>query len=197
MPHLWFAARVTRKAGQTGGLPCTSCKAAEVWEVDALITEVRNNGGNTNWHTARYALKCPKRCRSPMISLEAPPFGKQRVRQQAYRYALINLALTILREAEARPTQQAVGTIEVWLALHVIRPFMKDQPLLNEFWRAATIEHRHSWTKPRRRRRIPSSRLARRTGSRCGRSRYRSFPGAGRRGGSAGSSSAHRGASRP
>lgn len=125
---------------------CISCKATEVWELDAMIAEVRNNGGNTDWRAARYALKCPKRCASPIISLLPIPFGRQRARRQAHRHALINLALTILREAAGRSSQEAVGTIEVRLALHVLRPFVRDQRLLNEFWRAATIEPRHPWT---------------------------------------------------
>lgn len=125
---------------------CTSCKASEVWELDALIAEVRNNGGNTDWRTAPYALKCPKRCHAPMITLLPIPFGRRRARQQAYRHSLVNLALEILRDAATRSAQQTVGTIEVRLALHVLRPFVRDQPLLNAFWRAATIEPRHPWT---------------------------------------------------
>lgn len=57
--------------------------------------------------------------------------------------SLINLALTILREVSARSAYSVVGTIEVRLALHVLRPFARDQWLLNEFWLAATIEPRH------------------------------------------------------
>lgn len=125
---------------------CTSCKAVEVWELDALVDEVRRNGGNTDWHTARYALKCPRRCASPMISLLPIPYGRQRARRQAHRHALVNLALAILREAAGRSAEQAVGTIEVRLALHVLRPFVRDQQLLNEFWRSATILPRHPWT---------------------------------------------------
>lgn len=125
---------------------CTSCKATEVWELDALITEVGNNGGNTDWHTARYAVKCPRRCASPIISLLPIPFGKQHARSQAHRHALINLSLQILREAAGRSPVQAVGTIEVRLALHVLRPFVKDPQLLAEFWKAATVEPRHPWT---------------------------------------------------
>lgn len=75
---------------------CTSCKATEVWELDALIAEVRNNGGNPDWHTARYAVKCPKRCHSPVVTLLPIPFGKARARRRAHRHALINLALMIL-----------------------------------------------------------------------------------------------------
>lgn len=47
---------------------CTSCRATEVWELDALIREVREIGGSTDWHAARYLLKCPKRCHLPMIT---------------------------------------------------------------------------------------------------------------------------------
>jgi hypothetical protein len=125
---------------------CTSCKATEVWELDALITEVRNNGGNTDWHTAHYALKCPKRCHSPMISLLPIPFGRERARKAAHRHALVNLALAVLREAASRSASEAVGTIEVRLALHVLRPYVRDQALLTAFWRAATISPRHPWT---------------------------------------------------
>ena len=125
---------------------CRSCKATELWDLDALITEVRNNGGNTDWRAARWSIKCPRHCASPMITLLAIPFGKQRVRRRAYRHVLINLALQILREAAQRSAQEPVGTIEVRLALHVLRPFMGERRLLVGFWSAATAEPRHPWT---------------------------------------------------
>ena len=125
---------------------CRGCGAVEVWELDALITEVRNNGGNTDWNAAHWALKCPKRCAAPRVALLALPFGKQRARRRAHRHALINLSLQILREAAQRSAYEAVGTVDVRLALHVLRPFVRDQRLLTEFWKAATIEPRHPWT---------------------------------------------------
>lgn len=125
---------------------CRSCKATELWELDALIAEVRNNGGNTDWKAAHWSIKCPHRCSSPRVTLLALPFGKQRARRQAHRQTLINLALQILQEAAQRSAHEAVGTLEVRLALHVLRPFVGDQSLLVEFWKAATIESRHPWT---------------------------------------------------
>ncbi len=125
---------------------CRSCKATELWELGALIDEVRSNGGNTDWRAARSAIKCPHRCASPMIHLLPIPYGKQRARRRAHRHALINLALQILREAAQRSAQEPVGTIEVRLALHVLRPFVREQRLLTEFWTAATTQPRHPWT---------------------------------------------------
>lgn len=125
---------------------CRSCKATELWELDALIAEVRNNGGNTDWKAAHWSIKCPHRCASPRVTLLALPFGKQRARRQAHRNTLINLALQILREAAQRSAHEPVGTLEVRLALHVLRPFVGEQRLLTEFWHAATIEPRHPWT---------------------------------------------------
>jgi hypothetical protein len=125
---------------------CRSCRAAEVWELDALIAEVHNNGGNSDWRSAPRSIKCPHRCAAPMIHLVIIPFGKQRARRRAHRHALINLSLQILREAANRSAEQPVGTLEVRLALHVLRPFVKDHRLLTEFWKAATIEPRHPWT---------------------------------------------------
>jgi hypothetical protein len=81
-----------------------------------------------------------------MVELLPIPYGKQRSRRQARRGALINLSLQILREAAARSAHETVGTIEVRLALHVLRPFMRDQRLLTGFWKAATLEPRHPWT---------------------------------------------------
>ena len=81
-----------------------------------------------------------------MIDLLPIPFGKQRARPRAHRHALINLSLQILREAAQRSAREPVGTIEVRLALHVLRPFVREQRLLTEFWKAATIEPRHPWT---------------------------------------------------
>lgn len=125
---------------------CRSCKATELWELDALITEVRNNGGNTDWRAAHWSIKCPHRCASPRVSLQALPFGKQRARRHAHRNTVINLALQILREAAQRSAYEPVGTLEVRLALHVLRPFVGEQRLLIEFWKAAIIEPRHPWT---------------------------------------------------
>jgi hypothetical protein len=47
---------------------CRSCRAMEVWELKALIAEAQNNGGNTNWNAARWSIKCPRRCPSPILS---------------------------------------------------------------------------------------------------------------------------------
>lgn len=125
---------------------CTSCKATEVWELDALIAEVRNQGGNTDWRAARWSIKCPRRCASPRIDLLALPFGKARARRQAQRHALLNVALEILRAAAQRSAHEAVGTIEVRLALHVLRLFVQDDQLLAAYWKAATVQPRHAWT---------------------------------------------------
>ncbi|MHA6723797.1 hypothetical protein [Sphingomonas sp. RS2018] len=125
---------------------CRSCLATEVWDLAALIDEVRANGGNTDWRAARSALKCPKRCASPLIHLLPIPYGKQRARQRAHRHALINLALQILQAAAYQSSSKAVGTIEVRLALHVLRPFVRDPKLLTKYWTAATLEPRHPWT---------------------------------------------------
>lgn len=122
------------------------CKATEVWELDALIAEVRKNGGNTDWNAAHRSLKCPHRCASPRIDLLPLPYGKQRARRRAHQHAVMNLALQILREAAQRSASETVGTIEVRLALHVLRPFVGEQRLLTEYWKAATIEPRHPWT---------------------------------------------------
>jgi hypothetical protein len=125
---------------------CRGCRAEEVWDLDALIAEVRRSGGNTDWGAAGRSIKCPKRCAAPRIDLLPIPFGRRRARRHAHRHALINLSLQILREAAQRSGQELVGTIEVRLALRVLAPFVADQRLLTEFWRAATIEPRHPWT---------------------------------------------------
>ncbi len=125
---------------------CRSCRAVEVWELGALITEVTTNGGNTDWRAARWSIKCPRRCASPNITLLPIPFGRERARRRAHRHALINLALQILRDAAQRSGREPVGTIEVRLALHVLRPVVKDQRLLITYWEAATTEPRHPWT---------------------------------------------------
>lgn len=117
-----------------------------MWELSALIAEVTNNGGNTNWHTAKYAVKCPERCASPMIRLVPIPFGRERARRREHRHALLNLSLQILQEAARRSTTGTVGTIEVRLALHVLRLYGCEQRLLRDYWKAATEEVRHPWT---------------------------------------------------
>lgn len=124
---------------------CRSCRACEVWELDALIAQVRRSGGNSDWRAARSAVACPANCPAPVIDLLPIPFGRQRARRQVHRHALINLSLRILREAAQRSSQEAVGTVEVRLALHVLRPFVRDSRLLVDFWQRATVEPRHPW----------------------------------------------------
>lgn len=125
---------------------CRSCKATEIWELDALMAEVRRNGGSIDWRSSRAAIRCPRHCAAPMIDLLAIPFGKQRARRRAHHHALINLALQVLRDAAHRSSTEAAGTVEVRLALHVLRPFVGNSRLLVEFWKAATVEPRHPWT---------------------------------------------------
>lgn len=124
---------------------CRGCKTEQVWELDALIEEVTRNGGNTDWFTARYSIKCPRHCPSPLIHLQIIPFGKRRARKRAHRHALLNLSLQILREAAGRSSTEAVGTLEVRLALHVLRPYVRDHQLLTDYWNAATVLPRHPW----------------------------------------------------
>ena len=81
-----------------------------------------------------------------MIDLVAIPYGRERARRRAHRDALVNLSLRILKEAAARSATEAVGTLEVRLALHVLRPLVRRQELLNTFWRAATAMPRHPWS---------------------------------------------------
>lgn len=125
---------------------CRGCRATEVWELGALIAEVKSNGGNTDWRAARSAIRCPHRCASPMIHLLPIPYGRQRARRRAHRHTVINLSLRILREAARRSAEMPVGTIEVRLALHVLRPFVREQALLVDYWKAATLETRHPWS---------------------------------------------------
>jgi hypothetical protein len=124
---------------------CRGCKTEQVWELDALIEEVERNGGNTNWFTARYAVKCPRNCPAPLIDLQIIPFGERRARRRAHRHALLNLALQILHEATALSVTEPVGTIYVRLALHVLRPMVEDHQLLTDFWDAATAKRRGPW----------------------------------------------------
>ena len=124
---------------------CIGCRASELWELPALIEEVKANGGNPDWRAARSAIRCPRRCPSPRITLLPIPFGRRRARRRAHRYAVLNLSLQVLKEAAARSSRKAVGTIDVRLALHVLRPYVRDQALLTAYWTAATADVRHPW----------------------------------------------------
>ncbi|WP_380941850.1 hypothetical protein [Sphingomonas floccifaciens] len=54
--------------------------------------------------------------------------------------------MQILRDAAHRSADMPVGTIEVRLALHVLRPFVREKALLTDYWKAATLEPRHPWS---------------------------------------------------
>jgi len=113
------------RVGSRTRVTCHGCKSVEIWDLDALIAEVRDNGGKTEWRAAHLTIKCRHRCPSPLIALKPIPLGKKRSRSCANRTALINLALKNLHSAAHRSSSEAVGTVERRLALHVPRSSTK------------------------------------------------------------------------
>jgi hypothetical protein len=67
------------------------------------------------------------------------PFGgnDRELRQRRAETLVINLALTVLKDAACRATQHDPATPAVRLALRVLRPFLADRMLLVRFWEEA------------------------------------------------------------
>jgi hypothetical protein len=57
----------------------------------------------------------------------------------------VNIALTVLRAVLPRCANHNVGTIEVRLALRVLRRHVPDCEALTTFWLQATSAARHPW----------------------------------------------------
>jgi hypothetical protein len=127
-------------------ITCRDCGHAVDRALDDLSAEVREAGGSSSWPEFLLVLRCPK-CEAGggMLRATPMPFTKGRPRPQRRHALLMNLALQILRDASWRPSGVAKATIDVRLALHVLRSYLDDPKDLIEFWQRADSATPHPW----------------------------------------------------
>ncbi len=85
-------------------------------------------------------------CQSAQLSALPLPFTSGQRRPRRFAPVVINLALKILREAAGRGRGEPRATLDVRLALHVLRPFTGRKMILTEFWEAAAAQPEHPWS---------------------------------------------------
>jgi len=125
---------------------CARCGRTGLYDRETLLADRMTHQLPTDWESMKTGFQCE--CGARDSHLLPVPFADNvpELRRRRNENVLINLALQILRDAAYRSSSQAVGTVEVRLALRVLSPFVRDQNTLIEFWRSATEEPRHPWT---------------------------------------------------
>ena len=129
-----------RKLEGSISLTCASCGKVKVYDLEELIRERSFHRQSMDWQVYLHEAFCwycsPERT---SVRVGIIPFGgnDRELRARRAETLIINLALTVLKEAASRASAQDVNTPAVRLALRVLRPFLPDRTLLIRFWNEA------------------------------------------------------------
>jgi hypothetical protein len=137
------------------------------WDLNALARRLRRIGGSTVWTEITRGMRCNRPgCKSTNLYALPVEYGQAKpnapVALSPLDRAMIDLALTILRDATRRSKTGQVGTADVRLALYVVHGHLRDAKLVREFWIAATEPDRKPWSSCQLPMRWIEGRLARR-----------------------------------
>ncbi|VXD00595.1 hypothetical protein [Sphingomonas sp. 8AM] len=126
-----------RKVHGAISLTCDACATIKVHDLEELIRERSFQRRSLDWGVFLHDVWCwncaPERTG---IKVGIIPFGgtDRELRARRADTLVINLALTVLKDAACRANQQDVATPAVRLALRVLRPFLAERTLLVRFW---------------------------------------------------------------
>lgn len=130
---------------------CTGCGRVRLWNREELIAERRGFRQSMEWVAVCDDLRCgevecvrnQRRCKIEII-----PFGenKAELRQRRWDIFVVNLALTVLRDAVPRHHLGNGDTPAVRLALRVLHPHLREGEMLATFWKQVTTPRDNSWS---------------------------------------------------
>jgi hypothetical protein len=129
-----------RKSHGSISQTCAVCGTVKIHDLEELIRERSFQRQSLDWQVFLHDAWCwtcsPERT---AVKVEIIPFGgnDRELRQRRAETLVINLALTVLKDAACRASQHDPGTSAVRLALRVLRPFLHDRTLLVRFWEEA------------------------------------------------------------
>ncbi|MEG8040480.1 hypothetical protein QP166_14435 [Sphingomonas sp. LR60] len=119
---------------------CAACGTVKVRDLEELIRERSFQRQSLDWQVFlrdAWCWKCsPERT---AVTIGIIPFGgtDRELRTRRAETLVINLALTVLKDAACCASQHDASTPAVRLALRVLRPFLTDRTLLVRFWEEA------------------------------------------------------------
>lgn len=129
-----------RKIHGSISLACRACGTIKVHDLEELIRERSFQRRSLDWQVFLHDAWCwqcsPERTE---VKVGIIPFGgsDRELRARRADTLVINLALTVLKDAACRASQHDAATPAVRLALRVLRPFLADRTLLVRFWEEA------------------------------------------------------------
>ncbi|MFK3888493.1 hypothetical protein [Sphingomonas sp. NPDC079357] len=126
-----------RKIHGSISLTCHACGTSKVHDLEELIRERSFQRQSLEWQVFLHDAWCWK-CSPERTAVKVAiiPFGgnDRELRARRADTLVINLALTVLKDAACRVSQQDPATPAVRLALRVLRPYLADRTLLVRFW---------------------------------------------------------------
>lgn len=130
-----------RKLEGSISLTCDSCGKVKIYDLEELIRERSFRRRSMDWEAYRKEAFCWD-CSPEQTSVKVGiiPFGgnDRELRARRADTLIINLALTVLKDAACHAFINDVNTPAVRLALRALRPFLADRLLLVRFWDEAT-----------------------------------------------------------
>ena len=131
-----------RKVEASVRVTCRSCDAVKLHDLEETIARRLFDRKPMDWRSVQRDLPCP-RCpagEDRNVKVDLIPFGRdeRELRERRAATLVMNLALTVLKDAAQRALTDDVATPAVRLALRVLRPFLADRAVLVEFWAEIT-----------------------------------------------------------
>lgn len=138
-----------RKVEASVRVTCRSCKAVKLHDLEETIAHRIFHRQPMDWRSVQHDLPCP-RCPAGddrNVKVELIPFGRNEAELRARRAGtlMMNLALTVLKDAAQRASQEDVASPAVRLALRTLRPFLADRSHLVAFWTEITAPKNRSY----------------------------------------------------
>jgi hypothetical protein len=125
---------------------CRACRATTLHDREELITMRATHRQSCDWAIVRATMVCGE-CTSRDVRVDGVPFGENmdELRRHRARMLLMNLALTVLKDAAWQPRDVNAATPAVRLALRVLHPMVADAVLLTSYWREVARTDGELW----------------------------------------------------
>ncbi len=125
-----------RKIEGAVNVTCKACGRSRLYDLEELIKSRTFQRLSTDWEVVIREMPCWHCDDRTGTRVAIVPYATndRELRARRAQTLVINLALTVLKDAACRANQSGVNTPAVRLALRVLRPFLPDRTLLVRFW---------------------------------------------------------------
>ncbi|GAA4220323.1 hypothetical protein GCM10022253_24200 [Sphingomonas endophytica] len=125
-----------RKVEGAVNVTCKACGKARLYDLEELISVRLFHRQSVDWDVVLHEMPCwhcPDRTET-RVAIVPYAANDRTLRARRAETLVINLALTVLKQAASRANRDGIDTPAVRLALRVLRQFLPDRALLVRFW---------------------------------------------------------------